>query len=88
MVCPEQEGSTTITMKTSGHEETYYTAVSSYADGIKLPLIIISEQKTIQNNKISHFLHFHHKNKGGASYCLKNTVWPNHLNLYMSKSLY
>jgi hypothetical protein len=46
-------GATTITVKTSGHEKTHYTAVSACcADGTKLPPMLILKRKTMTNDKI------------------------------------
>jgi hypothetical protein len=49
----DNEGATTITIKTSGHEKTHYTAVlACYANGTKLPPMLIFKRKTMTNDKI------------------------------------
>lgn len=58
------KGSKTITIKTSGHEKTHYTAVlSCCADGTKLPPLLIFKRKTLPKDKIPRgiFIHVHPK---------------------------
>lgn len=56
--------SKTVTVKTPGHDKTHVTAVlSCCADGTRLPLLLISEMKTLPKDRIplEIFVHIHPK---------------------------
>ena len=47
------KGAKTITVKTSGHDDTHYTVVLSFcADGTKLPPVLISKRKNMPNEAV------------------------------------
>jgi hypothetical protein len=61
----DNKGATTITIKTSGHEEPHYTVVlACCTNGTKLPPMLILKRKTTTNDKIPQGIAAHVKEKG------------------------
>jgi hypothetical protein len=60
----DTEGVKSATIKTSGHDKTHYTAISTYADGTELPSLIIVKQKATTKDKIPKGIFIHGHSKG------------------------
>ena len=59
------KGAKTIMIKTSGNEKTRYTVVLAYfADGTKLPPLLIFKRKTVPKDVIPHGIYIHAHSKG------------------------
>lgn len=59
------KGTKTVTIKTTGHEKTHYTAVlACCADGTKLPPLLIFKRKTLPKEKLPDGVHVIAQHKG------------------------